>query len=59
VSLKVYDVLGRQVKTFVNETLQQGSYEAAFDGTRLASGVYMYRLQAGDFVQARKLILLR
>jgi photosystem II stability/assembly factor-like uncharacterized protein len=59
VTLKVYDVLGREVRTLVNENLKPGSYETRFDGTGLASGVYMYRLQAGDFIQTRKLILLR
>jgi hypothetical protein len=59
VSLKVYDVLGREVKALVNESLQPGSYETTFDGAGLASGVYLYRLRAGDFTETRKLILLR
>jgi hypothetical protein len=52
-------VLGREVRTLVNERLQAGSYETTFDGSGLASGVYLYRLQAGDFVQTKKLMLLR
>lgn len=59
VSLKVYDVLGREVKTLVSERLQPGSYETTFDGSGLASGVYLYRLQAGGFVETKKLLLLR
>lgn len=59
VSLRVYDVLGREVSTLVNEDLQAGSYEAAFDARGLASGVYLYRLQGHNFVQTRKLLLLR
>lgn len=59
VSLKVFDVLGRGVKTLVNERLQPGSYETAFDGNGLASGVYLYRLQAGGVVETKKLLLLR
>ena len=59
VTLKVYDVLGREVRTLVNENLQAGSYETTFDATGLASGVYLYRLRAGEFVQTRKLLLLR
>ena len=67
VSLKVYDVLGREVRTLVNENLQAGSYERTFDATGLASGVYFYRLKAGDpsassgrrFVETKKLILVR
>jgi photosystem II stability/assembly factor-like uncharacterized protein len=59
VSLKVFDVLGREVKTLVSERLQPGSYETTFDGSGLASGVYLYRLQAGGFVETKKLVLLR
>jgi hypothetical protein len=57
VSLKVFDVLGREVTTLVNEQLKPGSYEATFDGNGLASGVYFYRLQAGEFVQTKKFVL--
>ncbi len=59
VSLKVYDILGRELQTLVNEQLNPGSYEATFDGARLASGVYYYRLEANGFVQTKKLVLLR
>lgn len=59
VTLKVYDVLGREVATLVNENLQAGSYEVTLDAEGLASGTYFYRLQAGEFVQTRKLLLLR
>ncbi len=57
--LKVYDVLGREVATLVNENLQPGSYEVTFDGTGLASGVYLYRLRAGKFMQTKRMLLLR
>jgi hypothetical protein len=56
-TLKVYDILGREVATLVNEQLTPGSYETTFDGARLSSGVYFYRLQAGGFVQTKKLVL--
>ena len=59
VRLSVYDVLGREVVTLVNELKQPGRYEAILNATTLASGVYFYRLQAGAFVQAKKLLLLR
>jgi hypothetical protein len=67
VVLQVFDVLGREVKTLVNERLQPGSYETTFDGKDLSSGVYLYRLQAGSawtgsarrFVETKKLLLLR
>jgi photosystem II stability/assembly factor-like uncharacterized protein len=59
VTLKVYDVLGREVVTLVNETKQPGNYEVKFDGASLPSGVYFYKLNAGDFAQTKKMILLR
>ena len=59
VTLKVFDLLGREVATLVNEEMKPGSYEKLFDGSNLASGVYLYRLNAGDFSQTRKLLLIR
>jgi hypothetical protein len=59
VKLTVYDLLGHEVAVLVNEQKAPGSYEAKFDAAGLASGVYLYRLQAGNFVQTRKLLLLR
>jgi hypothetical protein len=59
VSLKVYNTLGLEVATLVNETKPAGVYTAQFDAANLASGVYFYRLQAGNFVVTKKLILLR
>jgi photosystem II stability/assembly factor-like uncharacterized protein len=59
VKLAVYDLLGREVAVLVNERKNAGSYEVKFDAGGLASGVYFYRLQAGDFVHTRKLLLLR
>ena len=59
VSLTVYDVLGRQVSVLVNEKRDAGSYEVKFNGSNLASGVYFYRLQAGSYVDTKKLLLLR
>jgi hypothetical protein len=58
-SLKVYDLLGREVATLVNENLQAGTYYAEFNGSNLPSGIYFYQLQAGNFVQTRKMILLK
>lgn len=57
--LVVYDILGREVKTLVNENRAPGSYEITFDASQLASGVYFYRLQSGSFNQTKKMILLR
>jgi len=59
VVLSVYDMLGREVSVLVNERKDAGVYEAFFDAAGLSSGVYIYRLQAGDFVQSRKLILVK
>ena len=57
VSLKVCDLLGREVSTIVNQMLTPGVYMETFDGTGLTSGVYFYRLRAGNFVETKKLIL--
>ncbi len=59
VSLKVYDILGREVATLVNKKQAPGKYSVQFNGKNLASGVYFYTLQAGNFVQTRKMILLK
>ncbi|MBM2840398.1 MAG: repeat protein, partial [Bacteroidetes bacterium] len=59
VSLKVFDVLGREVATLVNKENKPGSYTVTFSGSNLSSGVYFYRLQAGEFVATKKLMLLR
>ncbi|MDP2039038.1 MAG: T9SS type A sorting domain-containing protein, partial [Ignavibacteria bacterium] len=61
VTLKVYDVLGREVATLVNEYQQAGTYNSQFAirNYQLHSGVYFYRLKAGNFVQSKKMILLK
>jgi hypothetical protein len=59
VSLGVYDILGREVSVLVNERRDAGVHEVRFDGSNLASGVYFYRMQAGDFVDSKQLLLLR
>ncbi|HEY5123240.1 MAG TPA: T9SS type A sorting domain-containing protein [Ignavibacteria bacterium] len=58
-SLKVFDITGREIQTFVNEKLNPGTYEVTFDGSNYASGVYFYQLRTGDFVVTKKLILLK
>jgi beta-glucanase (GH16 family) len=58
-NLRVFDILGREVAILVNDTREAGVYEVKFDGSNLASGLYFYRLQAGSFVQTRKLLLVR
>jgi endo-1,4-beta-xylanase len=59
VSLKVYDLLGQEVATLFDGMRRPGNYEATFDGNGLASGVYIYRLQATNFVETKKLLLLK
>ncbi len=59
VVLKVFDILGREVTTLVNEEKPAGSYEITFNATNLASGVYLYSLQAGNFHKVKKLVLLK
>ena len=59
VTLKVYDVLGREVATLVNEEKLSGSYEVEFDGSNLSSGVYFYRMRAGDFIDTKKFVLIK
>lgn len=55
----MYDLLGREVATLVNEVKTAGSYTATFHAANLPSGVYFYRLQAGSFINTKKLILLK
>ena len=59
VSLKVFDVLGREVKTLVEEYKGTGSYEVKFDAAEIAGGVYIYRIQAGAFSESRKMLLIK
>jgi hypothetical protein len=58
-SLRIYDMLGRDVATLVNEQKEPGGYEVIFDASRFASGVYIYQLQAGSFSAVKKMLLLR
>jgi len=58
-TLKVYDVLGNEVATLVDEYKAAGRYEVEFDASGLASGIYFYRIQAGSFVETKKMILLK
>jgi len=59
VTLKVYDVLGNEIITLANEEKPTGSYEVEFDGGELTSGIYFYRLQAGNFINTIKMVLMK
>jgi hypothetical protein len=57
--VNVYDLVGREVVTLVNEVKEPGTYTVQFDGSGLASGVYVCRIQAGDYVGVKRLLLLK
>ena len=59
VRLEVYNILGERIALLLDMTQEAGYHEALFDGHNLASGLYFYRIRANDFVQVRKLLLLR
>ena len=59
VTLTVFNALGQKVIELVNSVVDAGSHNVKFDGSRFASGIYFYRLQAGAFVQTRSLVLIR
>jgi len=59
VSMKVFDILGREVSTLVSEKMPAGSYTKQWNASNLGSGIYFYRLQAGSFTETKKLVLLK
>ena len=58
-TLKIYDILGKEIATLVNEEKPAGNYEVDFNASQLASGIYYYQLRAGDYVETKKMILLK
>jgi len=59
VTLKVYDILGKEVATIVNENKPEGNYEAEFNASELPSGMYIYKIQSGNFSEVKKMLLLK
>jgi flagellar hook assembly protein FlgD len=59
VTLKIYDILGREVKTVVNSYLNAGKYKTTFDGNKMSSGLYFYKLKTEGFEETKKFILLK
>lgn len=59
VKIIVYDVMGREVKTIINEFRNAGNYEAGFDASNFASGVYYYKMEAGEFTEVKKMVLIK
>ena len=58
-TVKIYDVLGKEIKVLVNEFLQVGDYKTEFDGEKLSSGIYFYQLEAGGVVDTKKMMLMK
>jgi len=58
-TLKVYDIIGKEIATLINNQMNEGQYEVTFDASNLPSGVYIYTLNAGSFNETRKMILMR
>jgi hypothetical protein len=59
VTLQVYDITGRLIKTLIKQELQPGTYEVTFDGSGLNSGVYFYQMRTGNFTEIKKMILVK
>ena len=59
VTMKIYNILGQEVKTLINETKKPGSYHLNFNASSLASGVYIYRIKAGEFTSTKKMMLIK
>ncbi|MDQ7816896.1 MAG: two-component regulator propeller domain-containing protein [Melioribacteraceae bacterium] len=59
ITLKIYDILGIEISTLVNEEKQPGNYKIKFDGSNLSSGIYYYQISAGQFVETKKFVLLK
>ena len=58
-TIKVFDILGREIQTLIDEKKQAGKYEIEFNANNLTSGIYFYRLEAGEFIETKKMILLK
>jgi hypothetical protein len=59
VTIKVFDVLGKEVSTLVNEVKPAGNYEVILNGHNLASGIYYYQMKSGNFIDTKKIILIK
>ncbi len=58
-SAKIYDVLGREISTLINEVKQAGNFTVDFNGSNLASGIYFYRLESNEFSDIKKMIVVK
>jgi hypothetical protein len=59
VTVKIFDILGREVNTLVNEVKDAGNYEVLFDGSKLSSGVYFYSINSGNFTDTKRMLLVK
>jgi plastocyanin len=59
VTLKVYDISGKELQTLVNSKLSSGEYKYTLDGSALSSGIYIYKLSAGDFIETKRMTLIK
>ena len=59
VQIKVFNVIGKYITTLVNEEKQSGTYQVEFNGNNLSSGIYFYRMQADNYLQTKKFLLLK
>ncbi len=59
VNVAIFNILGQKVQTLVDEHKPAGEYSIKFDGARLSSGVYLYKIQAGDFVDTKKMVIMK
>jgi hypothetical protein len=59
VTLKIYDILGNEVLTLINKYMEVGSYEVKFNANKYSSGIYLYKISAGDFISTKKMILIK
>ncbi|HMN22929.1 MAG TPA: T9SS type A sorting domain-containing protein, partial [Ignavibacteriaceae bacterium] len=59
VLIKIYDILGSEVKTLVNKEMEAGRYDVEFNAGGYSSGIYLFRMEAGNYVNTKKMILLR
>ena len=59
VKIIVFDIMGREVQTLVNESVKPGTYETSFDGSSLASGVYFYKLITSGFTETKRMLMIK
>ncbi len=59
VTLKVYDVMGREVSVLKSEEMKAGTHDVSFDASNLSSGIYFYKMTAGDFVSIKKMVFVK